>query len=114
MVSEKSSKFYFTNCLKYIKEIISIKLQYKFQFILVLNVAVTKRHIKRISPNTSLKRMTNIIYTYLVLGRDKTYLVKKNHLILLKLIQSQCLSYLLTTYLLCLVDVFFNRQPEFL
>ena len=77
MVSEKSSKFYFTNYLKYIKEIISIKLQYKFQFILVLNVAVTKRHIKRISSTVSLKRMTNIIYTYLVLGRDKTYLVKK-------------------------------------
>ena len=42
-------------------------------------------------------------YKHLVLGMDKSYLVS-----------SKCLSFWLTTYLLCLMDVFFNRQSVFL
>ena len=46
---------------------------------------------------------------------DISYIVKKTTLILpkssLKLISLKCSSFLLTTYLLCLVDVFFKREP---
>ena len=57
-------------------------------------------------------------YKYLVLGRDRSYFVKyQNTLILpkssLKLISSKCSSFLLTIYLLLLVDVF-SRQSAFL
>ena len=57
-------------------------------------------------------------YKYIVLGRDLSYFVKKTTLILptnsLKLISSTCSSFWLTTYLLSLVDVFFNRQSAYL
>ena len=57
-------------------------------------------------------------YTDLVLGRDRSYfIIKKTPLILpkssLKLI-SKCSSFWLTTYLLCLVDMFLNRQSAYL
>jgi hypothetical protein len=57
--------------------------------------------------------------TSTVLGRDRPYFVKKkNTLILpissLKLISSTCSSFWLTTYLLSLVDVFFNRLSAYL
>ena len=49
-------------------------------------------------------------YKYLILGKNKSYFVKK--LILtkcsLQLKSSTCLSFWLTTYLLCLVDRYFN------
>ena len=50
-------------------------------------------------------------YKYLVIGRDKSHFVKKNILpkSSLKVISSKCLSVWLTTYLLRLVDVFFNQ-----
>ena len=58
-------------------------------------------------------------YKYLVLGRDRSYFVKKkNTLILqvtsLKLISSICSSFWLTAYLFSLVDVFFTRQSAYL
>ena len=59
-------------------------------------------------------------YKFLVLGRDRSYFVrrKKNTLILpkssLKLISSTCSSFLLLTTYLSLVDVFFNRQSAYL
>jgi hypothetical protein len=56
-----------------------------------------------------------------MLGRDRSYFVKKNKknptLILpkssLKMISSTCSSFWLTTHLLYLVDVFFNRKSAF-
>jgi hypothetical protein len=57
-------------------------------------------------------------YKYIVLRRDLSYFANKNTLILptnsLKLISSTCSSFWLTTYLLSLVDVFFNRQSAYL
>jgi hypothetical protein len=59
-------------------------------------------------------------YKYLMLGRDRSFFVKKTTLILpkssLRLISSTCSSFWLTTYmyLFCLVDVFFNRQSAYL
>ena len=58
-------------------------------------------------------------YKYLVLGKDRSYFVKKNQTLILpksslKLISSTSSSFWLTTYLLSLVDVFFNRQSEYL
>ena len=56
-------------------------------------------------------------YKYLVLGRDISYFAKKHSDLpksSLKLISSTCSSFLLTTYLLCLVDAFFNRQSAYL
>jgi hypothetical protein len=56
-------------------------------------------------------------HKYLVLGRDRSHFVKmhsdstKNSL---KLISSTCSSFWLTTYLLSLVDVFFNSQSAYL
>ena len=58
------------------------------------------------------------IHKYLVQGRDSSYFVKTTTLILpkrsLKLISSTCSSCWLITYVLCLVDVFFNRQSAYL
>ena len=55
---------------------------------------------------------------YLVLGRDTSYFVKANTLILptsyLKLIASTYSCLWLATYLLCLVDVSYNRQVVYL
>jgi len=59
-------------------------------------------------------------YKYLVLGRDRSYFVKKTKPLRfyqnssLKLKSSTCSSFRLTTYLLSLVDVFFNRQSAYL
>jgi hypothetical protein len=60
------------------------------------------------------KRMANVDINTIVLGRDNSYFVKINFTLILpksslKLISSNYSSFfLLTTYLLCLVDVFFN------
>jgi hypothetical protein len=55
-------------------------------------------------------------YKYLVLGRDKSYFLKTNNLILpkgsLKLVSSKCSIFGLTTYLLRLVDVFFTDSQN--
>ena len=58
-------------------------------------------------------------YKYLVFGQDKSYFVKKKPTLILpksslKLIYSKYLSFWLTTYLLCLVGLFSNRQSAFL
>ena len=80
-----------------------------------------KNQIKRISQTVFHKKEWPNRYKYLFLGWDKSYFVKKkkkNTLILpkssLKLILSNCLSFWLTTYLLCLLDLFFNRQSAYL
>jgi hypothetical protein len=55
-------------------------------------------------------------YKCLVLGRDRSYFVKHHSDSTkksLKLMSSTCSSFLLTTYSLCLVDVFFNRQSAY-
>ena len=57
-------------------------------------------------------------YKYLVLGRDRSYFAKKvTSLILpkssLKLISSTCSILWLTAYLLCLMDLFFNRMSAY-
>ena len=91
---------------------------------------VTDKHYHTTIPHSKLKdRLRDLVqisfikkngqrrYKYLVLGRDRSYFVKKT-LILpkssLKLISSTCSSFWLTTYLLCLVDVFFNRQSAYI
>jgi hypothetical protein len=57
-------------------------------------------------------------YKYLVIGRDRSDIVNKNTLILpkcsLKLISSTCSRFWLTTCVLSLVDVFFNRQSAYI
>jgi len=71
---------------------------------------------------SKLKSVTLRRYKYLVLGRDSSYFAKrtkeKKHSdspkSSLKLISSTCSSFWLTTYLLYLVDVFFNRQSPYL
>jgi hypothetical protein len=75
-------------------------------------------------PHSKLKDRLRELVKYLVLGRDRSYFVKKkkkqkkNTLILpkssMKLISSTCTSFWLTTYLFSLVDVFFNRQSAYI
>jgi hypothetical protein len=55
-------------------------------------------------------------YKYLVLGRDRSYFEKKALILpksYLKLVSSTCSCFWLTTYLLCLVDVLFNKQSAY-
>ena len=55
-------------------------------------------------------------YKYLVLGRDRSYFEKKALILpksYLKLVSSTCSCFWLTTYLLCLVDVFFNKHATY-
>ena len=55
-------------------------------------------------------------YKYLVLGRNRSYFVNKNTLFLPEFSETDInmLEFLMTTYLLSLVDVFFTRQSEYL
>jgi hypothetical protein len=58
-------------------------------------------------------------YKYLVLGRDRSYFVKKNHFDSTKMFSEtdiiNMLEFLIDNiYLLCLMDVFFNRQSAYL
>ena len=76
--------------------------------------------IDRLKPSVHLwfiKQNAQRRYKCIVLGRDTSYFVKVTAPILpkssLKLISSKCSSFWLTTYLLCLVDVFFNRQSAY-
>jgi len=57
-----------------------------------------------------IKRNGQRRYKYIVLGRDRSYLVKKKSTVILpksslKLISSSCSTFWLTTNLLCLVNV---------
>ena len=56
-------------------------------------------------------------YKYLVLGRNRSYFVNKNTLFLPEFSETDIinmLEFLMTTYLLSLVDVFLNRQSAYL
>ena len=56
-------------------------------------------------------------YKYLVLGRNRSYFVNKNTLFLPEFSETDIinmLEFLMTTYLLSLVDVFFTRQSAYL
>jgi len=56
-------------------------------------------------------------YKCFVLVRDRSYCVKNNLILLkrcLKLISSTCSSFWLRTYLLCSMDVFFNRLSAYI
>jgi hypothetical protein len=70
----------------------------------------TKIQIEKIVPNCG--QNVQHRYKYFVLGRYKSYFVKKKTLILPKkfseMISSKYLSFWLTTYLLCLMDMFFK------
>ena len=56
-------------------------------------------------------------YKYLVLGRNRSYFVNKNTLFLPEFSETDIinmLEFLMTTYLLSLVDVFLTRQSAYL
>jgi hypothetical protein len=76
-----------------------------------------KNRIRELVQLCFIKKNGQRRYKYFVLGRDKSYFVKKKTPILpnnlLKLI-SKCSSFSLTTYFVCLVDMFYNRQSAYL
>jgi hypothetical protein len=80
----------------------------------------TEGQIKGVGPTVLYKKNNGQLwYKYLGLGRDKSYFVLKKKALILpkssqKLISSTWSSFWLTTYLLCLVDVFFNRESAYL
>ena len=85
----------------------------------LLFLTLSWRQIKGLGPTVFHKK--NICqrrHKYLVLRRDISCFAYNTTLILpksfLKLISSTCSSFWLTTYLLCLVDAFFNRQSKYL
>jgi len=65
-----------------------------------------KRQIKRISPSVFHEKEWPTYYFV----KKPLCSTKRS----LKLISSECSSFWLTTYLLCLMDVFFNRQSAYL